>query len=85
MVVKGKVELTSRDLGSRRVAGPGEPVAMNFVLTREPSTVSATALEDTFALSIGAEDFFNLLSQNTEIEVSIFKYFTRRLEKIPTR
>ena len=49
------------------------------MLTREPRYATAKALEDTFAISIGAEDLYNVLSNNMEIVVSIFKLFVNKL------
>jgi CRP-like cAMP-binding protein len=79
VLVKGKVEHTSEQRNIKEVLGPGEALGLYSVLTREPRYATARALEDTFAISIGAEDLYNLLSNNMEIVVSIFKYFIKKL------
>jgi CRP-like cAMP-binding protein len=79
LVVQGKVASVARSGTLREVSGPGEVVGLYSVLTREPRFTTATALEDTFAISIGAEDLYSLLSNNMEIVVSIFKHFVKRL------
>lgn len=83
LVITGKVELASTEYGFQGTAGPGEAFGIYSLLAREPNDVAARALVDTFALSIGAEDFYNLLSHNMEIVVSIFKYFARKLRLSP--
>jgi CRP-like cAMP-binding protein len=79
LLVQGKVEQASEKRNIWEVLGPGEAVGLYSVLTREPSYATAIALEDTFAISIGAEDLYNLLSNNMEIVVSIFKHFVKKL------
>ena len=78
VVVQGKVECVSESKKIHAVAGPGETVGIHSVLTREPRYASARALEDTFAIALGAEDLYNLLSCNTEIMTSILKYFVKK-------
>ena len=78
VVVQGKVELASGDGGTRKVIGTRGSFGLHSVLTREPLAFTATALQDTLALSIGAEDLFNLLSTDVEIMVSLFRYFASK-------
>jgi CRP-like cAMP-binding protein len=79
VLVKGKVEHASEKRNIKEILGQGDTVGLYSVLTREPRYATARALEDTFAISIGAEDLYNLLSNNMEIVVSIFKYFIKKL------
>jgi len=79
VVVQGKVECASRSGDDREVVESGQSFGLYSVLTREPRSATATALEDTFGISLGAEDLFSLLSNNMEIVVSIFKHFTKKL------
>ena len=79
LVVQGRIECSSEANGSRVIVGPGESVGVYSVLTREARRTSANALEDTLALAIGAEDFYNLLSSNSEITVSLVKYFVKKV------
>jgi len=83
VVVRGKVELVSKEYGFQSLAGPREAFGIYSMLAREPNYLAAQALEDTWALSIAAEDFYNLLSHNMEIVVSIFKHFARKLRLSP--
>jgi CRP-like cAMP-binding protein len=83
ILVQGKVEHASEKRNIREVLGPGEAVGLYSVLTREPRYATAKALEDTFAITIGAEDLYSVLSNNMEIVVSIFKHFVKRLGRGP--
>lgn len=78
LVVQGSVELTSAGDAFRKVVGAREGFGFHSVLTREPLAFTARALEDTLAVSIGAEDLYNLLSNDTEIIASIFKSFAAK-------
>jgi CRP-like cAMP-binding protein len=79
LLVQGKVEHASEKRNIKEVLGPGAAVGLYSVLTREPRYATAKALQDTFAISIGAEDLYNLLANNMEIVVSIFKHFVKKL------
>ncbi len=78
VIVKGEVELASPEKGLREVIGPGRAFGVYAILAREPRLVTATALQETFAIAIEAEDFYSLLSDSTEIAASIFRYFARK-------
>jgi CRP-like cAMP-binding protein len=60
-------------------AGPGQAVGLYSVLTREPRPSAARAVEDTLALAVGAEDFYNLISCNTETVVGLMRYFLKKM------
>ena len=79
IVVRGQVELTCQESAGREVFGPGEAVGLYSVLMRETRCATAKALEDTVGICIGAEDFYNVLSNNMEMVTSIFKYFVQKL------
>ena len=79
LVVKGKVEHASEKRSIKEILGRGQAVGLYSVLTREPRYATARALEDTFVLSIGAEDLYNVLANNMEIVVSILKHFVKKL------
>jgi len=79
LLVRGRVEHASEKRSIKEILGPGEAVGLYSVLTREPRYATAKALQDTFAISIGAEDLYNVLSNNMEIVVSIFKHFVQKL------
>lgn len=78
LLIDGKVELRSSSGPSAHIVGPGESLGLHSVLTREPLGFSARAVAGTIALAIGGEDFFSLLSTDTEIIVGMFKYFARK-------
>lgn len=77
-IVQGKVELTSRREEWREVVESGGFFGLHAWLTREPLSFTAETSEDTLALAIGSEDFFSLLSSDTEIASSLFKYFAAK-------
>lgn len=79
VIVQGRVECFSESDDRRRIVASGEAVGLSSVLTRETRSVNARALEDTLALAIGADDFYNLLSCNSEITVSLVKYFVKKV------
>ncbi|MFB3924175.1 MAG: Crp/Fnr family transcriptional regulator [Terriglobia bacterium] len=79
IVLRGEVELTRQGRDDRKVVGAERAVGIYPVLTQEPCPTRATALEDTVAIAIGAEDFFSLLSNNPEIVAGIFRHFVRKL------
>ena len=79
VLVHGKVLHASERRNIKEVLGPGDALGLYSVLTREPRYATAEALQDTFALSLGAEDFYNVLSNNMEIVVSFFKHFVKKL------
>jgi CRP-like cAMP-binding protein len=78
VIVQGKVELASSGNGVREVVGPGRAFGLYGALAREPWQVTATALQVTFAIVIEAEDFYGLLSDNTEIVASILRFLVRK-------
>ena len=79
LVIEGKLELASEEQHLNETVGPGEVAGLESALTREPRGATAKAVEDTFAITIGAEDLYALLSNNMEIVASIFKHFVRKL------
>jgi CRP-like cAMP-binding protein len=83
VVVGGKVELTSDEHNFREIIGPRKAFSLYSFLVREPNDYGARALANTLALTISTEDFYNLLSQNPELAVSVFKYFARKLNLRP--
>ena len=84
VVVGGLVELTSDEHDFREIVGPGKAFSLYSFLAREPNNYVARALDNTLALTVSSEDFYNLLSQNSEFAVSVFKYFARKLNLRPS-
>lgn len=79
LIVQGRMDCYSESDEKRVTLAEGESVGLASVLTRESRQMHAKTLEDTFALAIGAEDFYNLLSCNPEITVSLIKYFVKKV------
>jgi CRP-like cAMP-binding protein len=79
LIVQGRMECSSESDSQRVHLGEGAAAGLASVLTREHRKMSVRTLEDTFALAIGAEDFYNLLSCNSEITVSLIKYFVKKV------
>jgi CRP-like cAMP-binding protein len=71
-VVEGKVRLVDAR-GQERVAGPREAFGVLEILSGRLRRNTARALEDTTALAIAADDFFDLLSNNVEIVKALFR------------
>ncbi|MBI1982638.1 MAG: cyclic nucleotide-binding domain-containing protein [Acidobacteria bacterium] len=78
VIVQGKVELSSRNDAWQDLLESGQAFGMHSLLTREPLTFTARAVADTFALAMGGEDFFSLLSNDPEILSSLFKFFVKK-------
>lgn len=79
IIVEGEVKLIGS--GISEVLGPNDAVGIYAVLSNEPRYATARIEEDIFALKIGAQDFFELVSQNTEIVQSLFKLLIHRMSK----
>ena len=79
IVIDGKVELSGSSF--KEMLGPYGAVGLYAVLADEPRYATARILENTFALKIGSEDFYDLLSHNGEIVQSLFKLLTERLAR----
>jgi len=79
VVIRGRVSLTRGGTEDNETVSSLRAFGTYSVLTREPRYFTAKVLEDTFALRIDAEDFFDLLSHNMEIVVGIFKLFARKM------
>ncbi len=79
IIDRGKVECISESGDLREVLGPGQAFGLYSALTRSSRRARATALEDTVAICITAEDLFALMSNNMEIVAGMFQYFVRKL------
>lgn len=73
-VVRGSAKLESPDGNSWKV-GPLGTFGVEEILSGRLRTSSATAETDTLVLSIGAEDFFDLLANNIDIVKGLFRQF----------
>ena len=77
VIIEGKVERIHEPL--KEILEPFGVIGLYAVLTGEPRYASARALEKTFTLKIGSQDFFDLLSHNTEIVQSLFKILIQQI------
>lgn len=77
ILIEGKVERIQSAF--REVLEPYDVFGLYAVLTGEPRYASVQALEETYALKIGAQDFFDLVSHNTEIVQSLFRLLTLKI------
>ena len=75
-VVQGEVRLEDEQGSSRRV-GPLATFGAAELLSGTLRTCTATAEKDSLVLAIDAEDFFDLLSSNTEIIKALFRQLLR--------
>jgi CRP-like cAMP-binding protein len=82
VIVEGAVEL-SRNGQVLTVAGQNEVLgAWALFDESDPMPVSAKTTEDTRLLRIGRDDFYDLLSDNSEITSAIFSTLVKRFRKL---
>jgi CRP-like cAMP-binding protein len=82
LIIKGRVECSTESGSKPFLHGVGESVGLASFLTRTARPMTARAAEDTFALTIGSDDFFNLVACNSEFTVSLLTYFVRKTAMI---
>ncbi|MEM7583787.1 MAG: Crp/Fnr family transcriptional regulator [Acidobacteriota bacterium] len=78
-VVEGKVKLRGA-AGRERTIGARETFGVSEILSDRLRAENAWADSATVGLVIGAEDFFDLLSNNVEIVKALFRQLLRRPE-----
>jgi CRP-like cAMP-binding protein len=71
-LVEGRVRLYDAR-GQERMVGPRDAFGVLEILSGRLRRNTAGALEDTVALAIAADDFFDLLSNNVEIVKALFR------------
>jgi CRP-like cAMP-binding protein len=82
VIVDGAVEL-SRNGESLTVARQNEVLGAWALFDQsDPMPVTAKTIEDTRLLRISRDDFYDLLSDNSEITSSIFSTLVRRFRKL---
>jgi CRP-like cAMP-binding protein len=82
VIVDGAVEL-SREGEVLTTARQNEVLgAWALFEENDPMPVSARAVEDTRLLRIGRDDFYDLLSDNSEITSAIFSILVKRFRKL---
>ncbi|MCL4794435.1 MAG: cyclic nucleotide-binding domain-containing protein [Bryobacteraceae bacterium] len=81
VIMDGSVELL-QDGVPLEVARQNEVVGSWALLDNAPLPVTARAVEDTTLLRIARDDFYELLSDNTEIVSAIFSTLVRRFRAL---
>lgn len=81
VVLDGAVEMKRGDT-SLATARQNDVVGAWALFDPEPMPVTAVTSEDTRLLRIARDDFYDLLSDNSEITASIFTTLVRRFRKL---
>jgi CRP-like cAMP-binding protein len=82
IIVEGSVEL-SRNGDAVATANENDVLGAWALFDQEdPLPVTATTLEDTRLLRIARDDFYDLLSDNSEITSAIFSTLVKRFRKL---
>jgi CRP/FNR family transcriptional regulator, cyclic AMP receptor protein len=78
VVISGGVLVS---VGGKPIAslGPGEAFGEMSVLDASPRSATVTAESETVALSIGSEEFYEILHEQVEIAEGVIRTLTRRL------
>ena len=84
VILEGAVSI-SRENIELHVAHQNEVLGAWALFDPEPMSVTAKTIEDTRVLSIGRDDFYDLLSDNTEITASIFAMLVKRFRQLVER
>jgi CRP-like cAMP-binding protein len=84
VILEGAVSI-SRDGIELHVAHQHEVLGAWALFDPEPMSVTAKTIEDTRVLSISRDDFYDLLSDNTEITASIFAMLVKRFRQLVER
>jgi CRP/FNR family cyclic AMP-dependent transcriptional regulator len=83
VIRKGKVRITKAVRGGEKtfaVLGPGEFFGEMAILTGQPRSASAVAVEDVTLLELDAKRFEGMITTQAEIAVRIVQKLARRLE-----
>ncbi len=78
LVINGKVKL-HRDDQEISVLGPGEAMGTWALFDNKARVATATALEETDALRIDRDDFYDLLADHVRIAEAVLRSMARRL------
>jgi CRP-like cAMP-binding protein len=81
VILEGAVSI-ARDGIELHVAHQNEVLGAWALFDPEPMSVTAKTIEDTRVLSIGRDDFYDLLADNTEITASIFAMLVKRFRQL---
>ena len=81
LVINGKVKL-HRDEQEITTVGPGEAMGIWALFDNKPRVATASVLEETEALRIDREDFYDLLSDHVRIAEAVLRSLARRLRTL---
>jgi len=81
LIMAGNVEL-SRAGSIELTVGAGEDIGVWALFDGEPHAFAARATENTHALKISREDFYDLLADHTEIIQALFRTLVRRVRRL---
>ena len=81
IILDGAVSI-SRDGQELHVARQNEVLGAWALFDPEPMRVTAKTVEDTRLLRVGRDDFYDLLSDNSEITASIFAMLVKRFRQL---
>ncbi|MBC8168023.1 MAG: Crp/Fnr family transcriptional regulator, partial [Bryobacteraceae bacterium] len=84
VILEGAVSI-SRDGAELHVAREHEVLGAWALFDPEPMAVLAKTVEDTRLLRIGRDEFYDLLSDNSEITASIFAMLVKRFRQLVER
>jgi len=81
LILVGEVELTR---GGRKelTVGPGEDIGVWALFDGEPRVFAARATRNTHALKISQDDFYDLLSDHTDIVQTLFRTLVKRIRRV---
>lgn len=83
LILTGNVELTRGGRVELSV-GAGDDIGVWALFDGEPRAFAARATENTHALKIIQEDFYDLLADHTDIIQSFFRTLVRRIRRVLT-
>lgn len=81
LVINGKIRL-HRDDREISLIGPHEAIGTWALFDNQPRVATATAIEETEALRIVREDFYDLLSDHVRIAEAVLRSLARRLRAL---
>lgn len=84
LVINGKVRL-HRDNQEIGISGPRDALGTWALFDNQPRVATATAIEETEALRISREDFYDLLSDHVRIAEAVLRSLARRLRSLAER
>jgi CRP-like cAMP-binding protein len=83
LILAGEVEL-ARGGRTELTVGPGEDIGVWALFDGEPHVFAARATANTHALKISQDDFYDLLSDHTDIIQTLFRTLVRRIRRVLT-